>query len=295
MCEIWHICGSDNLVVDGVAVDAAAPAATETTKTVANTSLTLYYGDSLLLGGYARFKATEHTLYFIPTENNTLFIKKTIEFLAKHPDTKLCIVGTVFMNEPVTSYYESEGLHRAALVRAAFLNEAQQQTASQKGNQTAQQAAFLSPLAKIDANRIAIDDSIMTEDAMPLLSFRLIPAKQKVIPYQFEKMTFYGDNFLEGNATLQPKSAFINYSDSLRLHIKRNESTKIVINAYTIDKKQQNLAFKRAQTLHKYFMALGLLSTNIKLNITIDPTNLAVTNNLNSELINQRFDVEVNH
>ena len=108
-------------------------------------------------------------------------------------------------------------------------------------------------------------------------------------------LPIYGDNFLEGNATLQPKSAFINYSDSLRVHVKRNETTKIVINAYTVDKKQQNLALKRAQTLHQYFMALGLLSNNIKLNITIDSSNLAVTNNLSPELRNQRFEVIINH
>ena len=74
-----------------------------------------------------------------------------------------------------------------------------------------------------------------------------------------------------------------------------NETTKIVINAYTVDKKQQNLALKRAQTLHQYFMALGLLSNNIKLNITIDSSNLAVTNNLSPELRNQRFEVIINH
>ncbi len=263
LCKIWHKC-DDELSLN---------TSLENIPTLKNTTA-LLYGDSLLLGGFERFKTNHTSREFRPTTNNLSFIEKTIAFLEKHPDTKLCIIGTAFMNEPVTSFYESEGLRRAALIRNQFL-------AAAKSHQ-------------IDENRFDIDDIISINDVEPQISFRLLPKPEKVMAYRFKKMTFYSDNFIEGDATLQPKSAFINYSDSLRTLITARPHINLAIHCYISDKSQQKIAFQRSQVLHTYFMALGLLSNNIKLNIIIDDAPLAVVNNLQSILRSQRFEVEIN-
>ncbi|MEY4926021.1 MAG: hypothetical protein RI894_457 [Bacteroidota bacterium] len=262
LCKIWHQC-DDRLYVNSISND--APVLKNTTS--------LYYSDSLLFGGFERFKLTHTSQNATLSENNRLFIRKAIDFLEKNPNVKLCIVGSAFMNEPVTAYYESEGLRRADLVRKAILT--------------------IENNHKINEKQVEIDDIITVNDIEPQISFKLLPVEVPLMSYRFKKMTFYSDNFIEGDATLQPKSAFINYSDSLRLFTAAHQNTKIAINSYITDKSEQKTAFERTQILHQHFMALGLLSNNIKLNIIVDATQLAGVNNLQPVLKNQRFEIEI--
>ncbi len=230
--------------------------------------LDLCYGDSLLLGGFEGFNLTYNMSFFTPSDNNRFFMEKTIDFLVKNKNAKLCIAATTDKTETTTSYYEREGLRRAALIKDVFL--------------------MLAKNKPIDKNRFVLTDSVTFGRSKPLVSFRLLPIDESAADFDFEKMTFFGDNFVEGHATLQPKTAFMNYSDSLRIFLKHSPRSILTVRIYIKEKNEEKLAFQRAQTLHAYFVALGLLSNNIKLNI-INNT-IPFYNNSN---LNLHFDIEI--
>lgn len=267
MCEIWHKCTGESRL-QAFFTNAATPSNT----------ISVYRGDSLLLGGFESFELRNTSVSFTPSPNNTILMDKLLAFLAKIPTAKLVLVGYTPINEPITSFYESEGLRRAALLRKSFLQRVEAMTPEQTAN---------------IQNRLVIDDSITMNNPPNLLGLKIIGSSDLTMNYEFERMTFYDDNFVRGEATLQPKSAFINYSDSLHAFLKQKPNTIITVHTHINQKQQQKIAFQRAQTLHRYFVALGLLSDNIKLNIMIDDSPLATSNNLDPALKNNRFEIEI--
>ncbi len=230
--------------------------------------LDLYYGDSLLLGGFEGFNLTYSMNFFTPSENNRFFMEKTIDFLVQNKNANLCITATTDKSETTTSYYEREGLRRAALIKAIFL--------------------MLAKNKYLDKNQFVLNDSLTYGRSKPAVSFRLLPSAENTADFDFEKMTFFGDNFVDNDATLQPKTAFMNYTDSLRVFLKHCPNTTLTIKMYIRQKSAEKLAFQRAQTLHSYFVALGLLSHNIKLNIINNNTPI-----YNGKDLNLYFDIEI--
>ena len=235
-------------------------------------NLVLYYGDSLLLGGYESFEVNEPNLTFRLTQNNKVLIKKLNEILEAMPKTQLTVTGKYKMSENSSSFYETKGLERASKAREQLID------------------LGIAPL------RINIADE-MTNLPPNEIKFQVTNADAPSIMGVFNDMSFYEYNFLDKTATFRPKPAFIQYADLVVKYFSQNADNEldIIIN---IPKNYNTsatnaLAQERADAIKAYFVALGLHTKQIKTNMKINKE-VAIANASPADLVkNQKIDIRI--
>ena len=264
VCELWHNCP------DTAALRPDTNAALQLNRLPKQGRLDLYYGDSLLLGGFEEFGFAPTTQELILTPNNQAFAARTLDFLQQNRTTQLLIIGTYSPDEPSKDGYETAGLLRAATVRDYLVH------------------------AGIAAKRIGLDDE--ASNLAPTVRFKVVPQSQPLLPYKTDNMAFYDDNFLERSATFRPKIAFTTFAHTLQTRFAQKNNKKLTITVFMDGEnslKAEKMATDRVQAVYDYFVALGLQENKIKMNIKINDA--PIVNNASAEALqkNRRFEVAV--
>ncbi len=235
-------------------------------------NLMLYYGDSLLLGGYESLEVNEPDLTFRLTQNNKIFIKKLTEMLQAMPKTRLTVIGKYQRSENSSSVYETKGLERANKARGQLID------------------------LGIPPTRIAIADEL-TDLPPNELKFQITNADAPGIIGVFNNMSFYEYNFLDKTATFRPKPAFLQYADLVVKYLSQNTDNElnIIINIpknYNTSTTKK-LAHQRAEAIKVCFLALGLRTKQIKTNIKINKEAAIASASPADLLKSQKIDIRI--
>jgi hypothetical protein len=248
--------------------DAATPNGVGSTALRANT-LTLYHGDSLLLGGYEEFALDANDALDL-TNNNKVFLEQMLRFLSQNPSKKLCITGAYQRGETPDEHYESRGIARAMLLQNYLVH------------------------AGLSAERIGLNDAMT--DTKPNFAFEIKDENEPLLHFDTKEMTFFDDNFLERAATFRPKISFTNYIVFIKQYFETHPNSHLDMTLFMDGNNTSNaeeFAIFRAESVKNYIVALGLIGYKIKINIKINDVLIVKDNSYNATLKNHRLVLKI--
>jgi hypothetical protein len=232
-------------------------------------TLTLYYHDSLLLGGYETFALDANNALDLTT-NNRVFLEQALRFLKQNPDKNLHITATFQRNETSDEYYETRGIARAAMLRDYLVH------------------------AGLPIERMSLNDAMT--DTKPTFLFEIQDTDTPVLRFDEKEMTFFDDNFLEHAATFRPKNSFTNYMNGVKTYLDSHKSSHLVMTLYmdgNNQEKTEEFAISRAEAVKNHIVALGLIAYKIKIDIKINDVLVVKDNSYNATLKNHRFTLAI--
>jgi outer membrane protein OmpA-like peptidoglycan-associated protein len=249
--------------------EAFSPNGANSSNITRDNTLTLYYQDSLLLGGYETLAVDALDMPDLTT-NNRVFLEHTLAFLQQNKDKILHITGSFQKNEMNDDFHETKGILRAAALRDYLVH------------------------AGLSIERISLND-VVTEQK-PAFQFNIQDKIEPILRFDAAEMTFFDDNFMENSDDFRPKDAFLNYMEETQKHLNAHPHSYLDLTIYMDGNdanKTEQFAISRAQSVKNYIVALGLLVHKVKINIKINDVLVVKNNSYDARLKNHRFVLKV--
>ena len=214
------------------------------------TNLLLLEGDTPILDNYEQFSFDKEKSAPVLSVDNKNYLNGVAAYLKNNTDKNLKITGLYRPSEKSIhqGIYENLGLARANSIKNLLI---------QRG---------------VDKSRIFLDYNLGEESLSEPVSFSIFSAIPKEMSdqeegiinaqYSFDNMVFSDANFEFNSAVFTPGSAFLNWADSVQVHLAEHPDKSFQIIGHTDNtgpaQYNKDLGLERALSARKFFLEKGV-------------------------------------